>query len=84
LALAEESERHGDTAAAGRLREEAQDLLDAAGALATNMVDDLDPEQRRRLTETITAVRGNMGPQGTRWQVSGNILRRIADHSTAS
>ncbi|MEU6576771.1 hypothetical protein [Streptomyces sp. NPDC046805] len=69
FALAEESDRRGDTVAAGRLRAEAQALLDAAGSVA----------------DDYRTVRGTMpsGPQRTRaMEEVVSRARRLAEEQS--
>ncbi|MEU6260844.1 hypothetical protein [Streptomyces sp. NPDC047043] len=60
FALAEESERRGDTTTAGRLRAEAQALLDAAGPIAAD----------------YRSVRGSMRPGPERTRAMEEVVSR--------
>ncbi|MFJ9836507.1 hypothetical protein ACIRU2_34740 [Streptomyces sp. NPDC101169] len=60
FALAEESERQGDTAMAGQLRAEAQALLDAAGPIAAD----------------YRSVRGSMRPSPDRTRAMEEVVSR--------
>ena len=52
--------------------------------LTAEMIDDLDPAQRRRLVEAIKAGRGlRFGRDTDRWQLSEDILRRLDGRSDA-
>lgn len=52
--------------------------------LTAEMIDDLDPAQRRRLAEAIKAGRGlRFGRDTDRWELSEDILRRVDGRSDA-
>ncbi|MGH3314290.1 MAG: hypothetical protein ACRDP3_27510 [Streptomyces sp.] len=88
FALAEESERRGDTDTANRLRTEAQALLDAAGPIAADYRSvrgsmRAGPERTRAMTEVVARARRISAEQSfepaevVRWLREGSDEERI-------